>query len=99
MRIIAVRALIEFYSDPRYRDSKPHLEAWYHEAKQAQWHTPVDVKAQYPKASIVGRNRVVFNISGNTYRLVVEFHYASGIGFIRFIGTHAQYDKIDVEKI
>ncbi len=75
------------------------LKAWYYEAKQAQWHAPTDVKAQYPKASIVGNNRVVFNISGNRYRLVVEFHYASGIGYIRFIGTHAEYDKIDVETI
>jgi len=99
VRIIALRTLKEFYSDPRYRDSELPIEAWYYEARQAQWRTSADVKAQYRQASFVGNNRVVFNIGGNKYRLVVEFHYASGIGFIRFIGTHAEYDKIDVEKI
>lgn len=99
MRIIALRTLIEFYSDPGYRDSELSLKAWYREAKHAQWRTPADIKAQYRQASIVGNNRAVFNICGNKYRLVVEFHYASGIGFIRFINTHAEYDKIDVEKI
>ena len=99
MRIIALRTLKIFYSDPRYRDSMLSLKAWYYEARHVQWRTPADIKAQYPKASIVGNNRVVFNICGNNYRLVVKFHYVSGIGFIRFIGTHAEYDKIDVETI
>ena len=99
MRIISRRTLITFYSDPDYRDSKSQLEAWYYEARHAQWRTPADIKAQYRQASIVGNNRAVFNICGNDYRLVVKFHYASGIGYIRFIGTHAEYDKIDVETI
>lgn len=97
MRIITKRTLIDFYS--KHRDSEAQLEAWYYETKHAEWKTPADVKAQYPKASIVANNRVVFNICGNKYRLVIEFHYASGIGFVRFIGTHEQYDQTNVETI
>lgn len=99
MRIIARPKLIAFYTDPKYKDSESQLKAWWYEAKHADWKTPADVKRQYGNASIVADNRVVFNICGNKYRLVVKFHYDTGTGFIRFIGTHEQYDQINVETI
>lgn len=97
MRIIARRTLREFGEDAPA--AKPALDAWYHEARKADWKTPNDIKARYRQASIVGNNRVVFNIAGNKYRLVVRIDYSASIIFIRFIGTHADYDKIDVEEI
>lgn len=97
MRIIARRTLREF-SDS-VADAKAALDAWYHEVRKADWKTPNDIKEQYRNASIVGNNRVVFNIAGNKYRLVVRIDYSAQMIFIRFIGTHADYDKIDVEEI
>lgn len=97
MRIIARRALREFGEG--VPAAKPALDAWYHEARKADWKTPNDIKARYQQASIVGNNRVVFNIAGNKYRLVVRIDYSASVIFIRFIGTHADYDKIDVEEI
>lgn len=100
MRIIAKRTLREFWeSASQYVDSEEPLKAWYREAKQANWQTPADVKAQYCNASILKNSRTVFNIAGNKYRLVVEINYSIQIIFIRFIGTHQDYDKIDVEII
>lgn len=99
MHIIARRTLIDFYADPKYQDSEMQLKAWWHEAQHADWKTPVEIKRHYGNASILADNRVVFNICGNKYRLVVKFNYQTGTGFIRFIGTHAQYDQIDVETI
>ena len=84
---------------PRYRDSENHLKAWFAEAGSAEWKTPAEIKRQYGSGSIIHGSRFVFNISGNKYRLVVKIHYNTGVIFIRFIGTHAQYDQIDVEKI
>jgi len=75
------------------------LQVWYKDTNQATWQTPNDVKAQHGNASIVGNNRVVFNIKGNDFRLIVAINYAAGIVFIRFIGTHAQYDKINAATI
>lgn len=99
MRIIAKRTLRKFWENPAYRDAEQPLKAWYAEATNATWQTPADVKAHYRHASIVGNNRVVFNVAGNKYRLVVKFHYNAGIGYVRFIGTHAEYRGIDVEVI
>ncbi len=98
MRVIAKRTLREFWeSTPKYADSEDPLKAWYREAKQAIWLTPADIKEQYRNASILKNNRTVFNIAGNKYRLVVEINYPAQMIFIRFIGTHQEYDKIDVE--
>lgn len=97
MRIVSRRKLREF-SDAE-PSSKPALDSWFHEAKHADWRTPANIKEQYGNASIVGNNRVVFNIAGNKFRLVVRIDYEFGIIFIRFIGTHADYDDIDVEEI
>jgi mRNA interferase HigB len=99
MRIIAFRALREFFEKPEYADSEASLRAWYHDAKTAEWKSSNDLKQQYKNASIVGEGRVVFNIKGNSYRLVVAIDYDFQVIFIRFIGTHKQYDKIDAKKI
>jgi mRNA interferase HigB len=97
MRVIAKSTLRKFWQQPQYADAKGPLESWYDEAMQASWTSPRDVKAQYRSASICGNHRVVFNIGGNKYRLVVEMQYRAEIVWVKFIGTHAQYDKIDVE--
>ncbi len=99
MRIIAFRTLRDFFEKSEYADSETSLKAWYHEAKIAEWKGPNDLKQQYKNASIVGEGRVVFNIKGNTYRLVVAIDYEFQVIFIRFIGTHKQYDQIDVKII
>ena len=75
------------------------MKNWFSEAEAADWKNPVEIKALYSHASIVGDNRVVFNIGGNKYRLVVKMHYGAGRLFIRWVGTHADYDNIDVEDV
>lgn len=101
MRVIARKALRDFWV--KYPDAKESLEAWHAETEHAAWQTPADVKKKYGSASILKDRRVVFNICGNKYRLVVKFNYACsdrrGVAYIRFIGTHKQYDKIDAETI
>jgi mRNA interferase HigB len=97
MRIIAKRTLREFWG--RFPDAEESLLAWYREAEKADWASPAKVKEQYRNASIVGDNRVVFNIKGNSYRLVVKFNYKYRVGHVRFIGTHAEYDRINVEEV
>ena len=99
MRIIAFKALREFYEKPEYADSEISLRAWYHDAKSSEWKNSNELKKQYKNASIVGDGRVVFNIKGNDYRLVVAIDYEFQVIFIRFIGTHKQYDKIDTKRI
>jgi len=75
------------------------LEAWYYEAKHAQWASPAEIKALYGSASILKSNRVVFDIAGNKYRLIVRINYESKTVFVRFVGTHREYDEIDAEVI
>lgn len=99
VRIIARRTLQEFWADPRYRDAEQPLRAWFTEVKRAEWHTPAEIKAAHRNASFLANNRVVFNIAGNKYRLVVAVKYTAQIVFIRFVGTHAQYDAIDAEEV
>ena len=97
MRVVAISTLREFWEEPDYEDSKGALEAWYREAKQAEWASPADIKAQHGNASILKGGRVVFNISGNKYRLIVSINFMTKTIFIKFIGTHSQYDKISAE--
>ena len=97
LRIIARQTLKAFWEV--HRDSELPLRAWFKEACQADWSSPAEIKALYRSASIVADNRVVFNIAGNKYRLVVKFNYAHRVGYVRFVGTHAEYDRIDVAKI
>ena len=97
MRIVAKRTLRTYWErEPR---AEQPLKAWHAIAEKADWASPMDVKAVYGNASIVGNNRVVFNIGGNRYRLVVRFDYAHRIGFIRFVGSHAQYDSVDASTV
>lgn len=99
MRVIARSTLRRFWEQKRYADAQGPLAAWHDEACAAAWKAPQDIKDLYVSASICGSNRVVFNIGGNKYRLVVEVQYAAGIVWVKFVGTHAQYDKIDVETV
>jgi len=99
MRVISKRTLKEFYEQSMYQDSRSGLEAWYHEVLHFEWNNPNEIKMQYKSASIVGDNKVVFNICGNKYRLIVKINYPAGIVFIKFVGTHKQYDKIKVEEL
>ena len=96
MRIMAKRALREFWE--RYPATKEPLLAWYHEVEKEDWDTPAKLKQKYRSASIVG-DRAVFNIKGGQYRLVVRINYAYRVVYIRFIGTHTEYDRIDVGEI
>jgi len=99
MRVIAKRTLRALWSIPGHEDAKEPLEAWRTEALQADWSNPPSVKAQFRSASILKGNRVVFNIAGNKYRLVVKINYPYRVVYVRFIGTHAEYDTIDVESV
>jgi mRNA interferase HigB len=99
MRVIAKSTLKKFWERPSCSDSRGALESWHQEAVRANWTSPQAVKDQYANASICGNNRVVFNVAGNKYRLVVEMQYRAGIAWVKFIGTHAQYDRINVETV
>ena len=99
MRIIAFRSIREFWEQPEYADSEISLRAWYHDVKTAYWANSNDLKQQYHNASVIGDGRIVFNIKGNSYRLVAAIDYEFQIIFIRFIGTHKQYDQIDAKTI
>ncbi len=99
MRIIAKSTLRKFWELPQHADARGPLESWHDEATLALWRSPQDIKNQYRTASICGNHRVVFNIAGNKYRLVVEIQYRAGIAWIKFVGTHAQYDRINVETV
>ncbi len=97
MRVIAKKILREFWK--KHTDSEEQLKTWYKEASRAKWSDPTDIKKEYIKASILKGSRVIFNIYGNKYRLVVEINYKRQWVFIRFIGTHKDYDRIDANKI
>ena len=100
MRIIALSTLKSFWKNsPEYLDSKDQTLAWYRLTLKAMWLMPSDVKADFGNASILKDGRAVFNIAGNKYRLVVWINYNYSVVYIRFIGTHSQYDKIDVQSI
>ncbi len=101
MRVIARKTLRDFWT--KYPDAAASLKAWHAEAEDAAWSAPAQIKAKYGSASILKNSRVVFNICGNKYRLVVKLNYAcgdhKGVAYIRFVGTHKQYDQIDAETI
>ena len=93
MKVVAISTLRSFWD--RHPDAEQPLKAWHDEARHANWKTPQDIKRHYASASFVGRNRVVFNIKGNDYRLIVAVAYRFQAVYIKFVGTHAQYDRID----
>jgi mRNA interferase HigB len=99
MRIIAKSTLKRFWQQSGCADARGPLESWHEEALKAVWKSPQDVKGQYASASVCGNNRVVFNVGGNKYRLDVEMQYRAGIVWVKFIGTHEQYDRINVESV
>ena len=100
MRVIAVSTLKAFWErNPAYEDARQPTLAWYRHTLRADWMSPPDVKAAFGNASILKDGRVVFNIAGNRYRLVVWINYPYRVVYVRFIGTHAQYDQIDAQKI
>lgn len=97
VRVIAKSTLKGFWT--RHPECEQQLKAWYREAEEATWKRTSDIKREYPTASFLKDNRVVFNIKGNHYRLIVRINYDYGLVWIRFIGTHNEYDKIDATKI
>lgn len=97
MNVISKRTLIEFYE--KHPQAKTPLEVWYIDTRKAEWKTPDDIKKVYSNASFLEDNRVVFNIKGNDYRLIVHIDYLRKIVRIKFIGTHAEYDKINAKEI
>ena len=97
MRVISKATLIEFWS--QHPNAKPALQTWFEDASHARWKTPQDIKLRYASASFVSQNRVVFNIKGNEYRLVVAVAYRFEALYVKFVGTHAQYDSIHVATV
>ncbi len=97
MRIIALKTLKDYWS--KGPGSEEALKAWYKEAEAASWDGPADIKEQYRSASILKDSRVVFNICGNKYRLIVKINFKFKMVYIRFVGTHREYDNINAEEI
>jgi mRNA interferase HigB len=97
MRIISKRTLRAFWI--RYPDAEQPLLAWYREVEKEDWEKPAQVKEKYRNASFLKDNRVVFNIKGNDYRLIVKINYPYRMVYVRFVGTHAEYDKIDAKEV
>lgn len=95
--IIAKSTLREFWK--KHPDSEQYLKTWFDIAMNAEWENPNDVKQSYANASILKNNRIVFNIKGNSYRLIVKFNFSFQMAYIRFVGTHAEYDKIDADNV
>ena len=94
--MISVSTLKAFWMQPEFKDAEMPLRSWLDEVRNASWTQPADIKAQFGNASILKHRRVVFNIKGNDYRLVVAVAYRFQSLYIKFVGTHAQYDDIDV---
>ena len=99
MRVIALSTLRSFWALPAHRHAEQALKAWYAEATAAAWTQPADVKARYANASILKGGRVVFNIKGNDYRLIVSISYKQQVVYLKFVGTHVAYDAIDAETV
>lgn len=99
MRVVSHRKLKEFYETPGREDAQPALERWYELTGQAEWNSFADVKADFGSVDAVGNQHYVFNIRGNRYRLVVVIKFVMGYVFIRFVGTHDEYDTIDAANI
>jgi mRNA interferase HigB len=97
VRVIARRTLREFWES--HPDAERPLRAWFEETEQAVWKSPNEVKQAYANASVVGESRIVFNIKGNDYRLVVYVNYLAQTVYVKFIGSHAEYDRVDVATI
>ena len=97
MRIISKKTLREFWE--KHKDSEQQLKSWFQETNSVEWKNPKQIKKEYPSASFLADNRIVFNIKGNKYRLIVKINYDHNILWVRCIGTHAEYDKINATKM
>ena len=97
VRVIVKKRLREFWE--RHPAAREPLLAWFREVEREDWATPAAVKAKYRSASILGGDRVVFNVKGNAYRLVVKIKYAYRVVYVRFVGTHAEYDAVDAREV
>lgn len=97
MRVISRKRLSEFWD--KHRDAEQALKAWFYEAEHSSWKNSADIKARYASASVITSERMVFNICGNKYRLVAAISYETGIVLIRFVGTHREYDKLNVKEV
>ena len=97
MRVIAKPTLRKFWK--KHADCEEQLKSWYRETEKSKWSNINELKREYPSASILNDNRIVYNIKGNNYRLIVKFNFEYQICWIRFIGTHAEYDKINANEI
>ena len=97
MRIISRKTLKDFWD--RHPDVQQSLQAWYDDARHAEWKSPAEIKSTYRNASFIANNRVVFNIKGNRYRLIAAIQYQHGIVYIRFVGSHKEYETIDAAAI
>ncbi|MBY4896423.1 type II toxin-antitoxin system HigB family toxin [Cupriavidus sp. AU9028] len=97
MRIVAKKTLLTFCT--RHPDAAQPLMAWHQEAAKARWTAPQDIKDRYASASFVGKNRVVFNIGGNNYRLIAAVAYRVGVVYVKFIGTHGEYERVDATTV
>ncbi len=98
MRIIPRKRVKDFWEQSGYGDAQIPLSEWFTEVRKANWKTPNEVKRAFGSTSIIGNDRIVFNINGNQYRLVTAMDYKRQIVLIRFIGTHKQYDRINAEE-
>ena len=94
MRIVSRKALREFWEQADHHDAEARLRAWYKTAEKSDWATPADIKAQFRSASFLANNRVVFNIAGNKYRLIVWVNYRARVILVRFLGSHKEYDAL-----
>lgn len=99
VRVVALSTLRNFWSRPGRADAREPLRSWHAVAASATWHAPAEVKAQFGNASILANNRVVFNIAGNKYRLIVAIAYRMQVVYVKFVGTHAEYDKVDATTV
>lgn len=99
MRVVSHRRLVEFYETTGREDSRAALEKWYATAKDAAWKGLADIRRNYPACDYVGNQHYVFNIRGNNYRLVVVIKFVMGYIYVRFVGTHSEYESIDASKI
>lgn len=99
MPVVAISTLRDFWTQPGRDDAREPLQSWYAVATKASWASPAEVKLQYGNASIVGNNRVVFSVAGNKYRLIVAFAYRVQVAYVKFIGTHTDYYKIDAANV
>ena len=100
MRVIALRTIKQFIENrPEHADSREPVLAWYRQVLRADWASPADVKREIRSASILKDGRVVFNVAGNKYRIVVWINYPYRVVYVRFVGTHAEYDRIDAQTV